>query len=89
MYGPYEHAWMWSGGVGLLFGGLWLLLMWGVPVLVIVALLKYLFGKSPANRASNEPVPKTALDILKEAYARGDIDRQEFLQKRDDLEERG
>ena len=32
---------------------------------------------------------RTALDILNEAYARGAISRQEFLQKRVDLEGKG
>ena len=85
MYGPYEHAWMFGGGAGLMFGGLWMLLMWGIPLLVIVALLKYLLGKPHADRSADAPTRKTALDILKEAYARGDISREEYLQKRDDL----
>ena len=85
MYGPYEHAWMFGGGAGLMFGGLWMLLMWGIPLLVIVALLKYLLGKPRADRSADAATRKTALDILKEAYARGDISREEYLQKRDDL----
>ena len=85
MYGPYGHAWMFDGGAGLFLGGLWMLLMWGMPVLVIVALLKYLLGKPRADRSADAAPGKAALDILKESYARGDISREEYLQKRDDL----
>lgn len=88
MYGPYHHGWMFDGG-GMLIGGLWMLLMWGVPLLVILALLKYLFGRSSSHRDQTEkptkPAQKSALDLVKEAYARGDISREEYLQKRDDL----
>ncbi|MBS0330117.1 MAG: SHOCT domain-containing protein, partial [Proteobacteria bacterium] len=34
------------------------------------------------------PEQKTPLDILKESYARGDLSRDEYLQKRDDLLEK-
>ncbi len=72
----------------MLFGILWMLLILGIPILAIFALLKYLLDKSASNAGKNEIVPRqTPLDILKEAYARGDIDREEFLQKRDDLQE--
>lgn len=37
---------------------------------------------SPASSMSQE---KTALDLLDEAYARGDIAREEYLRRRDDL----
>ena len=43
MYGPYTHGWMFDDGFGMLFGGVWMLLMWGIPLLVVIALLKYLF----------------------------------------------
>ena len=36
----------------------------------------------PVSTATPE---KTALDLLDEAYARGDITREEYLRKRDDL----
>lgn len=89
MYGPYNHEWMFDGGVGMLFGGLWMILMWGIPLLLIIALLKYLLTR-PQDRGGREDAPKlkTPLDILKEAYARGEIGRDEYLQKRDDLLEK-
>ena len=89
MFGPYNHGWMFDGGFGMLFGALWMILFWGIPFLVIVALLKYLFAK-PRDRDGSEvpPEAKTPLDILKEAYARGEISRDEYLQKRDDLLEK-
>ena len=92
MYGPYDHGWMFDGGIGMLFGGLWMLLIWGIAFLLIVALLKYLFakpgGKSGRDIGPETQTPPIPLDILKEAYARGEISREEYLQKRDDLLEK-
>jgi putative membrane protein len=89
MDGPYSHGWMFDGMGGMLFGGLWMILVWLVPLLMIIALLKFLLGKPSAK---GEPVAgteqKTPLDILKEAYARGEVDRDEYLQKRQDLLEK-
>ena len=89
MYGPFNHGWMFDGGFGMLFGALWMILFWGIPFLLIVALLKYLFAK-PRDKDGSEAraEQKTPLDILKETYARGEISRDEYLQKRDDLLEK-
>lgn len=88
MYGPYDHSWMFEGG-GMFFGGLWMILFWGIPLLILFALLKYLFAKPRWNIGQKDiPERKTPLDILKEAYARGEISREEYLQKRDDLTEK-
>lgn len=89
MYGPYNHGWMFDGGIGMLIGGLWMVLLWGITLLLIVALLKYLFAK-PRDRGAQESAPEkqTPLDVLKGAYARGEISRAEFLQKRDDILEK-
>jgi len=86
MYGPYTHGWMFDGGFGMLFGGLWMILMLAIPILLLAALLRYLFTKSRGDGGrEGAPARPTPLDVLKEAYARGEISRDEFLQKRDDL----
>lgn len=89
MYGPYNHGWMLDGGMGWMFGGVWMILVVAVPLLLIAALLKYLLGK-PRHPAATDPGAHSAtpLDTLKQAYARGEIKREEFLQKRDDLLEK-
>lgn len=88
MYGSYGNGWMFGGG-GMLLGSLWMILLWGVPLLLLFALLKYLFSKSSDNGTREGKQEKnTPLDILKSAYARGEISREEFLQKRDDLLEK-
>jgi len=80
---------MFDGMGGMLFGGLRMVLVWLIPILMIIALLKYLLGK-PSDKGETEPGPeqKTLLDILKEAYARGEIGRDEHLRKQQDLLEK-
>ncbi|MFV2031278.1 MAG: SHOCT domain-containing protein [Gammaproteobacteria bacterium] len=73
------------GGWGMGFGWLFMLLFWGLVILGIVSLIKWL---STGNRNANLPPqqrPKTALEILEERYARGEIEREEFEQKKRDL----
>jgi putative membrane protein len=89
MYGPYNHGWMFDGGIGMLFGGVWMFLFLAVPLLLLAVLLKYLFTRPRGNSGrESAPEKQTPLDVLKTAYARGEISREEFLQKRDDLLEK-
>lgn len=74
---------MWDDGFGwgwIGFGLLHMLLFWGLIILVIVALVKWL--RIPAGN------PRTALEILQERYARGDIEREEYQRKAADLRSR-
>jgi len=71
-----------GAGWGHGFGWLLMILFWLAVILVVAALLKWLIRTSPRMGPAPE---KTALDILKERYARGDIDREEFEQKKRDL----
>ncbi|MGA7271708.1 MAG: SHOCT domain-containing protein [Acidimicrobiia bacterium] len=65
------------------WGGLWmLLLLAGMVVLAIWAVQQFAPPKSPPAPER----PDRALQILEERYARGEIDRDEFLARRADLE---
>lgn len=64
------------------FGWIFMLLFWGLVILGIVAIVKWL---ASAGASGNTAKSKTALEILEERYARGEIDREEFEQKKRDL----
>jgi putative membrane protein len=73
----------WGGGWGWSwFGLIHMVLWWFLIILGIVVLAKWLFGGSGAGRGSPE---QRALEILAERYARGEIDKKEFEEKKRDL----
>ncbi len=80
------YKWGWGNMMG--YGGWWgmgwlfMILFWLAIILAVAALLKWLVGASPRI---DVPRQKDALDILKERYARGEIGRDEFDQKKRDL----
>ena len=72
------------------WGGHWL---WGVLawVLIIVGayyVVRWLTGDlAPGNRPLRTTGPNSpALDVLRERYVKGEISREEFLEKKQDLE---
>ncbi|WP_177419621.1 SHOCT domain-containing protein [endosymbiont of Lamellibrachia barhami] len=72
---------MMGNGFGMGFGGGFMWLFW---ILLIVAIVWAV--KAAGGGSENPPgKQKSALDILKERYARGEIDQKEFEQKRKDL----
>jgi putative membrane protein len=52
-----------------------------VVVLVVVA-VRWLGGGTHRVPESHPPIGKTPLDILKERFARGEIDKEEFEDRR-------
>ena len=59
-------------------------MMWIFWILILLALAGFVtFSARQAGKSRNRD--KTALEILEERYARGEIDRDEFRQMRDDL----
>ncbi|OGA74172.1 MAG: hypothetical protein A3G81_12845 [Betaproteobacteria bacterium RIFCSPLOWO2_12_FULL_65_14] len=76
---------MW-GFDGFGFGGgmgIGMLLFWGLIIFGIVMVARGFGGSS--NAGEPKVHGKTPLDILGERYARGEIDKSEFQQKRSDL----
>lgn len=69
-----------SGGWGM--GWIFMVLVWGLIIAGIVVLVKWLMTQSSIGQG---PPNKTAMEILQERYARGEIDRNEYEQKRRDL----
>lgn len=84
MYG-YGHGWMYGDGGLMALGWIWMTLVWLIPVLLLIALVKYLLGAPRFDHATDNR-RKTALEQLQEVYARGEISREEFLQKQTDLQ---
>lgn len=81
----YGHGWMYGDGGLMILGWIWMTLVWLIPLLLLVALLKYLFGGSRSGDKA-ESLAKTPLEQLQEIYARGEISREEFLQRQADLQ---
>lgn len=78
MWGGDMMGWGWGW-----FGVVHMVLWWFLIILGIVVLAKWLFGGGPGP--GRGAVEQRALEILAERYARGEIDKQEFEQKRKDI----
>ncbi len=75
--GGWSHTGGWSWGMAL-FGWLFMMLM--------VALVVWLIWSVTRRPGSSHDGRRGAVDLLDERYARGEIDRDEYLQRKSDLE---
>jgi putative membrane protein len=81
-YGDYGHHGMWGGGwIGATFGFIMMIAVIAGIVAVIVLLFRAL-GSGSGGQAAQRRDGKTALDILEDRFARGEIDAQEFEERR-------
>lgn len=79
MFDMNDYGWGW-----MVFGGIHMLLFWIFIILAIVAMMKWLGSRSSGDGAAR--TDKTALQVLQERYARGEIDREEYLRIKADLD---
>ena len=62
--------------------------LWPVALATIIVVVILLVGRSASREASGGPEKrKEPLDILKERYARGEIDDEEFEERKRKLQE--
>jgi len=88
MWGGDMMGWGWGW-----FGMVHMVLWWLLIILGIVVLAKWLFSSGvrssaadPNSAANRIAAGDRALAILRERYARGEIDKQEYEARRSDLE---
>jgi putative membrane protein len=80
--GDYGSHMMWNGGwFGMVFGSIMMIVFIGTTVAIVILLVRWLGGPTAgvgsASSSSRDPI-----DILKERFARGEIDKEEFEERR-------
>ena len=78
----YDQYYSHMLGFGFI-GSLMMIIFWVLIILLIIWLVKgFYFKNKPESQDSNS---NSALDILKERYAKSEIDKKEFEEKKKDL----
>lgn len=77
-------GWGGYGGYGMgIVGGLFMLLFWGLIIVGLVLVVRWLWdhGRTGTGAGTGDP----PLEILKRRYARGEISKEEFDRMKQDL----
>ena len=83
-YGPWHPGMMDGWGMGW-FGAVFMLVIWVLVVVGLIFLIKWLVQSTRDVPAGKSTPTSRALHILEERYARGEIEKQEFHEKKKDL----
>ena len=81
-WGPWGPGMM-HWGMGWI-GGIMMIVFWIVIIAALVVLIRWLTS-TERSRHPHAEGGESPLDILKKRYARGEIDKEEFEQKKKDL----
>ena len=76
----YGGDWGWGFG-HMAFGGLTMLLVWGGIIVLIVLAIRWL-GTGSSGASGWHPPRKSPRQILEERFARGEIDKDEFEERK-------
>jgi len=78
----YGHPMMWGGGWGMIFGPIFMILMLAALIAAVVLVARWIGGPWQHAAPHYPPLVRSPLDILKERFARGEIDKDEFEERR-------
>ena len=76
----YGHMMSWGGGM---LWGPFAWIFWLAVVILVVVVVRWLFGRRDSGGGTQED---ESLRILKNRYARGEIDKEQYEEMRRDLE---
>ena len=76
-WGWHDAGWSWGH---MIFGGFMMIVFWGGIIVFIVLLVRWLSGGHPGADAF--PRSKTPLQILQERFAKGEIDKDEYEERK-------
>lgn len=83
---PYYGRHMWDGGWhGWFLGPIMMIVFFAIAVAIVVLLIRWLTGGAQ-NKVPPVSPGKSPMDILKERFARGEIDKEEFEERRQVLD---
>jgi putative membrane protein len=72
----------WGGGwFAMIFGSVFMILVLVLVIAIAILLVRWL-GGSPQTVSQQPPSARMPLDILEERFARGEIDKEEFEERR-------
>lgn len=81
----------WGMGPGMMggwgmgwFGMIFMIVFWALVIVGLVFLIKWLIQTTKGGASPMQDSPR-ALDILKERYAKGEINKEEFEQMKKDI----
>jgi len=77
----WGHGW---GYGGMMFGGLLMIIFWGSIIVLAVLAVRWIAGNNSQREAPPQP-RQSPLDILKERFARGEIDKKEYEERKKTL----
>jgi len=82
-YGGYPGSW------GFGFGWIFMIIFWGLIIWAIYALIRGFSGHKCCgghDHGGHKQGEKNAMDILKERYAKGEVNKEDFEKMKKDLE---
>ena len=74
------------GGWGMgWFGMIFMIIFWGLIIVGLVLLIRWLIQNTSGKRQTGVRTGSNAMDILKERYAKGEINRDKFESMKKDI----